>query len=110
MRAPLAHSPSITHGGALVPLDTANSRKLLYSNPRLLHSSPLGVTCPYTPGAKHRRFSLAVPILPVEASEARPPRKSPLLAATPDRTATAERLLGRRQRAALRRGDEEDLV
>jgi len=46
MRAPLAHSPPTTHGSALVPLDTANSRKLLYSNPRLLHSSPLGETCP----------------------------------------------------------------
>ncbi len=45
MRAPLAHSPSITHGGALVPLDTANSRKLLYSNPRLLFSSHSGVVC-----------------------------------------------------------------
>jgi hypothetical protein len=45
MRAPLAHSPTTTHGSALVPLDTANRRKLLYSNPRLLHSSHLGETC-----------------------------------------------------------------
>ena len=46
MRAPLAHSPSTTHGSALVPLDTANREKLLYSNPRLLRSSQLGETCP----------------------------------------------------------------
>jgi hypothetical protein len=46
MRAPLAHSPPTTQGSALVPLDTANREKLLYSNPRLLRSSQLGETCP----------------------------------------------------------------
>jgi hypothetical protein len=71
MRAPLAHSPPTTHGGALVPLDTANREKLLYSNPRLLRSSPLGETCPPHAHAQAWRFSLAAPMLPTEATDAR---------------------------------------
>jgi hypothetical protein len=59
MHAPQAHSPPTTHGGALVPLDTEDREKLLYSNPRLLRSSQLGETCPTHAHAEHGAFPLA---------------------------------------------------
>jgi hypothetical protein len=70
MRAPLAHSPHSAHGSALVPLDTASHEKLLYSNPRLLRSSQLGETCPPPCPCGAWRFSLAVPMPPMEAPDA----------------------------------------
>ena len=45
---------------ALFPLDAISGRKLPYSNPRLLYSNLLGVTCPPNSGAKQRGLLLPV--------------------------------------------------
>jgi len=76
MRAPLAHSPHSTHGGALVPLDTADREKLLYSNPRLLRSSQLGETCPPPCPCVSMAGILALPMQPDGSPRTSKPRTS----------------------------------
>ena len=66
----IRRTPGALGFNALLPLDAISGRKLLYSNPRLLRSSPSGGDVSYPCPCVAWRFSLAVPRMPKEATEA----------------------------------------